>query len=74
MYYHNCGYFSKGFEYLHRALNILQASIGEYHPEIASLYLKLGLVYQEVENLDATLEAYNQHLDQTHTMFGELHI
>ena len=58
MYYHNSGYFSKGFEYLHRALGILQASIGEYHPEIASIYLKLGLVYQEVDNLDAALEAY----------------
>ena len=59
MYYHNCGYFSKGFEYLHRSLKILQASIGEYHPEIASVYLKLGLVYQEIDNMDAALEAYN---------------
>lgn len=58
MYYHNCGYFSKGFEYLHRSLSILQSAIGEYHPELASIYLKLGLVYQEVDNLDAALEAY----------------
>jgi len=45
MYYHNCGYFSKGFEFLHRALHILQTSVGEHHPEIAAIYLKLGLVY-----------------------------
>lgn len=63
MYYHNSGYFSKGFEYLHRALNIMQASVGEYHPEIASIFLKMGLVYQEVEHYDAALEAYIQHLD-----------
>lgn len=74
MYYHNSGYFSKGFEYLHRGLAILQASIGEYHPEIATIYLKLGLVYQEVENMEGALEAYIQHADQTRNMFGEEHI
>ena len=74
MYYHNCGYFSKGFEYLHRALKIMQSSMGEYHPEIASIYLKMGLVYQEIDNMGAALEAYVQHLDQTRYMFGEEHI
>lgn len=63
IYYHNCGYISKGFEYLHRALNILQSSVGEYHPEIASVYLKMAVVYREVNQLDSSLEAYNQHLD-----------
>ncbi len=71
MYFHNCGYFSKGFEYLLRALNILQSSVGEYHPEIAAIYLKLGLVYQEVDQMDAALEASMQHLEQTKFMFGE---
>ena len=49
LYYHNTGYISKGFEYLHRGLAILQASIGEYHPEIASIYLKMGAVYSEID-------------------------
>ena len=63
MYYHNVGYFTKGFEYLHRALDILKNSIGEYHPEIAGIYTKMGMVYQEIDKLDAALEAYVQHLD-----------
>jgi len=63
MYYHNVGYFAKGFEYLNRALDILRYSIGEYHPEIASIYTKMGMVYQEIDKLDAALEAYNRHLD-----------
>jgi len=58
IYYHNCGYFTKGFEYLHRALNILQSSVGDYHPEIASIYLKMGIIYQEIDNMEASLEAY----------------
>ena len=34
----------------------------------------MGLVYQEIENTEAALEAYTQHLDQTRNMFGEEHI
>lgn len=50
MYYHNCGYFSMSFTYMHRALMILSLVAGDNHPEIASVYLNLGLMYQEVEN------------------------
>lgn len=50
MYYHNCGYFSMSFTYMHRALLILSLVAGEIHPEIASVYLNLGLMYQEIEN------------------------
>ena len=74
MYYHQTGYMSKGFEYLHRGLAILQASIGEYHPEIAGIYMKMGMVYSEMEQLDAALEAYTQHVDQIKNMLGDEHV
>lgn len=49
MYYHSCGYFQMSFNYMHRALNILSLVAGQNHPEVASIYLNLGLMYQEVE-------------------------
>jgi len=30
---------------MYRALHILQIVTGDYHPEIASIYLNLGLMY-----------------------------
>ena len=64
MYYLNSGYFSKGFDYMHKALSILQISVGEFHPEIASIYLNLGMMYQEIEKNEAALDAYTQYLKQ----------
>ena len=45
MYYHSCGYFAKGFEYMNRALTILQLAAGDIHPEIASIYMNLAVMY-----------------------------
>lgn len=49
LYHHTCGYFSKAFEYMYRALTILKISAGENHPDISSIYLNLGLMYQDFE-------------------------
>jgi len=38
------------FTLMHRALLILSLVAGEFHPEIASVHLNLGLMYQEVDN------------------------
>lgn len=35
---------------MHRALAILNLVTGDYHPEVASIYLNLGLMYQEIDN------------------------
>ena len=74
VYYHSAGYMSRAFEYLNRSLAILQNSIGEYHPEIAGIYMKMGLMYQEVEDMDSALNSYTEHLEQTKQMFGAEHI
>jgi tetratricopeptide (TPR) repeat protein len=52
----------------------MQTVCGEYHPEIASLYLNLGMMYQEVENHEAAVDALIQYANQTTYMFGENHI
>lgn len=46
------------FAYMNRALAILNIVAGENHPEIASIYLNLGLMYQEVEQIQATIDSY----------------
>ena len=74
MFYHNCAYYSKGFEYMHRALSILKLSAGEYHPEICNIYLNLGLMYQEIQAMQAALDVYQLHLEQTSHIFGDNHI
>jgi protein TIF31 len=53
MYYHTTGYYSMGFDYMYRSLNIMQLSCGEFHPDIANIYLNLGLMYQEMDNNEA---------------------
>lgn len=50
LYHHTCGYFTKGFEYMYKSLNILKIACGEDHPDISSIYLNLGLMYQDYEN------------------------
>jgi hypothetical protein len=59
------------FTYMHRALLILSLVAGDYHPEIASVYLNLGLMYQEIENHQATIDSYTINLQQNVQMFGE---
>jgi len=65
MYYHSCGYFSRAFDYMHRALNILQLSCGDQHPEISSVYANLAIMYQETENNSAAILALSHNLSQT---------
>jgi len=56
---------------MHRALLILSLVAGDNHPEIASVYLNLGLMYQEVDNQQATIDSYQINLQQNVQMFGE---
>ena len=57
MYYHSCGYFKQSFAYMQRCLDILQIVAGDYHPEIAQIYANLGLMYEEIENHQASIDA-----------------
>lgn len=59
------------FSYMFRALAILQIVAGETHPELASIHLNLGLMYQEVEQIQATIDSYQLSLQQNITMYTE---
>jgi hypothetical protein len=74
MYYHSCGYFSMSFGFMTRALGLLSLVAGDQHPEIASIYLNLGLMYQEVDQPLDTAEAYQNNLQQNIGMYGETNI
>lgn len=50
MYHHSCGYFTKGFEHMYRAITLLKVVCGENHPEISGIYQNLGLMYLEVDH------------------------
>jgi len=50
---------------MHRALLILSLVAGDIHPEIASVYLNLGMMYQEVDNTQATLDSYQINLQSS---------
>ena len=50
------------FAYMYRALNLLCMVAGDSHPEIASIYLNLGLMYQELEDQQATIDSYSINL------------
>jgi tetratricopeptide (TPR) repeat protein len=46
------------FEHMYRALSILKVSAGENHPDIAALYLNLGLMYQDFEHFQAAIDCF----------------
>jgi tetratricopeptide (TPR) repeat protein len=71
MYYHSCGYFKQSFAYMQRCLDILQIVAGDYHPEIAQIYANLGLMYEEVDNHSASIDANQTSLQQLLMIYGE---
>lgn len=74
MYYHTTGYNTVAFDHMWRSLNIMQLSCGEYHPDIANIYLNLGLMYQEMDNNEAAIEVFQKYVNQNNYMFGKAHI
>jgi hypothetical protein len=48
--------------------------VGEYHPEIANIYLNMGMMYQEAAKDEAALDAYQLYLKQHQYMYGEEHL
>lgn len=74
LYHHSCGYFSRAFEHIYRALSILKVSAGEDHPDIAALYLNLGLMYQDFEHFQASIDCFMVALYRNIDIFGEKHL
>jgi hypothetical protein len=59
---------------MYRSLNILKIVCGDNHPDISSIYLNLGLMYQDFENFQAAIDCFLESLFRNITLFGENHI
>lgn len=59
---------------MHRALNILKIAAGENHPDISSIYLNLGLMYQDFDHFQAAIDCFIESLYRNINLFGENHI
>jgi len=59
---------------MYRSLSILKVVCGANHPDISSLYLNLGLMYQDIENYQAALDCYLESLYRNIALFGEEHL
>jgi hypothetical protein len=59
---------------MYRALTILKISGGENHPDISSIYLNLGLMYQDFEQFQAAIDCFMESLYRNINLFGENHI
>ena len=59
---------------MYRSLKLLKMIAGDNHPEIGSIYLNLGLMYQEVDMNPDAIDCYQNNLKQNVNMVGEMHI
>ena len=74
LYYHTCKYFSKAFEYMRKSIQILEVVCGSNHPDISSMYLNLGLMYQDVENYNAAIDCFMDSHYRNVALYGDCHI
>lgn len=68
------GDFQKGFQLLKRAIYIKEVCCGDLHPELASSYLNLGVMYMEIDNPEAAIECFEKALEQNTQLFGQEHV
>jgi len=73
LYYHQCRYWSKGFEYLNRAKSILQVVSGDDHPDTTSVILNLGLMYQDCDQFGAAISCFTESLYRNISLYGDTH-
>lgn len=59
---------------MHKAINILKVVAGDNHPDISSISLNLGLMYQDVENFHAAIDCFTDSLYRNIALYGEDHI
>lgn len=52
----------------------MKISAGENHPDIAALYLNLGLMYQDFEHFQAAIDCFLESLYRNIALFGESHL
>ena len=56
---------------MYRSLNILKIVGGEGHPDVANIYLNLGLMYQDFEKYQPAIDCFQESLKKTLELYGE---
>lgn len=74
LYFHTCQHYSKGFECMQRAIKILSQVCGDNHPDISSIYLNMGLMYQDADMMDRAISAFKESLFRNMALYGECHL
>jgi len=59
---------------MYRALNILKMVCGLKHPDVSSIYMNLGLMYQDCELFYQAVDCYQEALYLNKEILGEQHI
>jgi protein TIF31 len=59
---------------MYRSLSILNVVVGDQHPDISSLYVNLGLMYQDVDNHQAAIDCFFEALYRNIHLFGDKHM
>ena len=71
--YYQQGKYAKALEYFNKALAICLKVLGENHPDTATCYNNIGLVYDSQGNYAQALEFYNKALAIRLKVLGENH-
>jgi tetratricopeptide (TPR) repeat protein len=57
-----------------KSLNILQNCAGYNHPDISNIYMNLGMMYQDADMLEDSIQCYKETLTRKILLFGESHL
>lgn len=74
LYYHTIGAWHRALKFNKRSLFILQTISGEKHPEIASLFLNVGLMMKDMERIHEAISLFKKSLEMSIDLFGEEHV
>ena len=59
---------------MRKSIKILEVVCGSNHPDISSMYLNLGLMYQDVENFNAAIDCFMDSHYRNVALYGDCHI
>ncbi len=68
------GDFSGALKWYHKALPLRVSELGTSHPDVGSLYNRMGIMYKNLLQYDKALEFYTLALDQKRKYLGEDHV
>ncbi|MDE6784003.1 MAG: tetratricopeptide repeat protein, partial [Ruminococcus sp.] len=67
------GEYDKALEYYEKALKICESVLGKEHPNTATTYNNIAVVYQDKGEYDKALEYYEKALKICESVLGKTH-